>query len=423
MPDAHALLIPSSIGFAHLGRLLLIADALRQSGHSVAFAYGGPHGDVITALGYPWLPIADITLGERGVFERAVLEHYTPDVIERCMQSELAAFEAFRPQVVVTDFRPTAPISTALAGVPHLAVLNAYATEAFDAARLLAEPAASPLRYRLTQQAIHGFVRWQARRFASDLNRAARRFGVSGRRTLYGYLGGEVNLLADLPGFVPLTRLPRHSFLTGPLIWEGLEQPYPPLPPLRSSQRRVYVTIGNTGSPALIDAAVEAFAGRGEYQVIITTGAYVSPAGGLGENIHAYRFLPGSAVMRQSDVAIHGGGNGTTYQCLANGLPAVVVPSNNDQIIAARLVCWHGVGVPLSLHGLTAGRLARAVEHVLSRETYRTRAGAWQQRMVGVDGAGAAAQVISAAARAAAIHPRGWQHSLRGLMEQPHAAV
>ncbi len=218
-------------------------------------------------------------------------------------------------------------------------------------------------------------MRWQARRFASDLNRAARRFGVSGRRTLYGYLGGEVNLLADLPGFVPLTRLPRHSFLTGPLIWEGLEQPYPPLPPLRSSQRRVYVTIGNTGSPALIDAVVEAFAGRGEYQVIITTGAYVSPAGGLGENIHAYRFLPGSAVMRQSDVAIHGGGNGTTYQCLANGLPAVVVPSNNDQIIAARLVCWHGVGVPLSLHGLTAGRLARAVEHVLSRETYRTRAG------------------------------------------------
>src|SRR5690606_41491765 len=89
---------------------------------------------------------------------RAVVDNYTPDVIERCMESELAASEAFRPQVVVTDFRPTAPISTALAGVPHLAVLNAYATEAFDAARLLAEPAAAPPRYGRAQQAIPGFV-------------------------------------------------------------------------------------------------------------------------------------------------------------------------------------------------------------------------------------------------------------------------
>lgn len=423
MSEMRALLIPSGIGFAHLGRLLLIADALRRGGHDVAFAYGGQHGELITGLGHPWLPIADVELGAGDVFERGVLERYTPGVIERCVQGELAAIEAFRPQVVVTDFRPTAPISTALAGVPHLAVLNAYATAAFDAARLLAEPSARPLRYRLTRRAMRWFVRGQARRFASDLNRAARQMGLPGRRTLYGYLGGEVSLLTDLPGFVPLARLPRHSFLTGPLIWEGLDRPYPPLPPVEFGQRRIYVTIGNTGSPALIDTVVEAFGGRREYQVIVTTGAYVPPGGRLAENIHAFRFLPGSAVMQQSDVVVHGGGNGTTYQCLANGLPSVVVPSNNDQIIAARLARYHGVGVPLSLRDLSAGRLARAVEHVLAREAFRAQASVWQQRLAGVDAAGTAAGAIAAAAQAAAGNPHGWRRSLHGVMERAHAAA
>jgi UDP:flavonoid glycosyltransferase YjiC (YdhE family) len=391
------LFMPSAIGFAHLGRLLSIADVLRRVGYQIIFAYGGEHGSLLTKLGYEWLSIKDVSLPEQPRFDQPILEQYTEDLAERCIQADLLAYAHIRPQGVVSDLRPTAAISARMAGIPHVAVLNGYITRCFDAARLLVDPAENPLKYRLTRWLMRQLLGAQGWRLAAGLRSVAQRHGAHDRQFIWDFFEGDLNLLADLPGFVPLSDAPATYHTTGPLIWEGTGEPYPALPPRAPGQRRIYITAGNTGSRQLLDTALAAFADRRDAQVVMTTGAYLDPAPYRGRpNIHVARFLPGSAVMEQSDLVIHSGGSGTTYQCLQNGLPAIVVPSNNEQMTAARLARYHKVGVPLALRDLTPARLYDLAAQMLERQLCRNHAVAFKARFAAPPGAAAAASLIVA---------------------------
>lgn len=395
--QARILLIPSSIGMAHIGRLLLVAEELRQRGGKVAFAYGGKHYHLLEQHGFTCYPVSDISAPDLTSQSTAVLEQYTAPVVERCVRDELAVYAEYLPHAVVTDVRPTAAISSRLAGIPLVAVLNGSATSYFDMARLLVTSAGSALKYRLTSALMHSLVSMQGRRLAAGLRAVAEHNGVTDRKTLFDFLAGDLTLLADLPGFVPLRAAPHNYLTTGPLIWEGAGEPAPPLPPSAPGQRRVYITIGNTGNRRLLDTAMAAFANQPQLQIIATTGAYLDAAPYQNQaNFHAYPFLPGSSVMRQSDLVIHAGGNGTTYQSLKNGLPAVVVPSNNEQIVAARLLRYHKVGVPLALRDLTPERLRDLTVRLLDNRTYHERARAFQAQFAEVDGAREAARQILA---------------------------
>jgi UDP:flavonoid glycosyltransferase YjiC (YdhE family) len=272
---------------------------------------------------------------------------------------------------------------------------NAYATPYFDPARLLVSPEQAPLKYHLTRYLMRPLVALQARHLAPGLRAVARRQGLRDRRSLFDFFRGDLNLLADPPGFVPVRDLPRTFQYIGPLIWEGMYPARHELPPLYPGQKRVYATIGNTGDPRLLQAAVDAFAGRPEFQLILTTGAYHNPTIYRGpDNVYADRFLPGSAVMRQSDLVIHSGGNGTTYQCLVNGCPAIVVPANNEQIVAARLVRYHRVGVPLSLRDLTASRLQDLSLRLLQDMACRRRVQGYQRSFGEMAAPSAAASAV-----------------------------
>ncbi len=74
------------------------------------------------------------------------------------------------------------------------------------------------------------------------------------------------------------------------------------------------------------------------------------------------KFIPGSEIIKQCQVVINCGENGTTYQALSQGISAVVIPFNNDQNINAWLIKKHKLGIPLSPSELTGNQLKLAVE-------------------------------------------------------------
>ncbi len=385
-------MLPSAVGIAHLTRLLMIAERLREANVEVAFGF--PKADPsLQAADFPLFHLPDLEITD---FSGDVFGAYTPDLIEEGIESELAAIDAFQPTVIVGDMRLTAAISARLAGVPYVSVVNGYMTDAFDPVELL-----MPGRDKRTLASFMGgqLYERQKRAAARLFRKAARAHKIRDLTSLYDFLSGQRTLIADLAEFCPLKELPASFSYIGPLIWDGgATFPEPDLLRNRPPDRRLlYVTVGNTGDKALLHFAVDTFAGHPSYDVLMTTGAFIDPESvRRAPNITVERFVPGSMVMRQAEAVIHAGGNGTTYQAMAAGVPALVVPFNNDQRINAWLLLRKGLGKPLSPAGLTGKQVYAALRELRQDSAMHERLARMKASIAETDAAGAAAEQIQA---------------------------
>jgi len=382
------LMIASGVGNAHLARLLLIARVLREQGHEVVFATGGD-GGLAAGEEFETFELPEAAISD---FNDNVYAAYTPALVDRCVREERAVIEAVRPDVVVADFRPTAAISARLAQVPYVSVVNAYLTSAFDPVDVLLAPATAGAKRAFASFAARRVQSSQKRKLAAGLHDVARRHGLARLTSLDDFYVGDVTLIADLPEFCPLRSLPDAHRYVGPLIWEPARDDL--LSELDPTRPLVYATTGNTGPSRLVDLVVDAFGEDGRYEVALTTGPYVDLPTSPPRNVHAARYARASALLSRAVAVVHGGGNGSTYQGLAAGVPAVVVPYTNDQRINAHLVARRGVGLALALDKLTARQLRAAVELVAADAEMRPRLLHFQELMTSARGPEAAAREI-----------------------------
>ena len=386
------LFMPSSVGVSHLCRLLLIAESVRQRGAEVAFAYGGRHTDLLSTNEFPCFRVTDIDIGD---FSANVFAAYTERIVRASIRDQLRGIEEFSPHLLVADFQPTASITARISRLPLVAVVNACLTDYFDVTDLYIRRQLSPVGYQIANPIVRGILYVQKRSLAFTFRTVARHHGVRDMASIYDFFRGDLNLIPDVPEFCPLREAPDNYHYIGPLIWEQSRHRSGEVQESLDSKRPlIYATIGNTGNPEMLDRAVRAFAPQEEFQVVITTGAYVAPASYEGHRlIHACRFLPGSEVIRRSTVIIHSGGSGTTYQCLAHGRPAVVIPCNNEQRINARLLQRHCLGVAFRLESLSSDRLFAACKMVAANGRISAAVGRFQ-KLIDAEGSPSRAAVI-----------------------------
>jgi UDP:flavonoid glycosyltransferase YjiC (YdhE family) len=368
------LFVPAAVGRSHLTRLLLIARELRTRGVDAAFAYGGEHGDLLE--GFARHPLADVEVRD---FAADIFAAYTPEIMERAIADVTAAAEATGARALVFDLHPAAPIAAGEAGIPCASVTNADLTAGFDVAQAFSKRRA---RVATAIRTVQG------RGAASGLRRVARAHGRRDLRSVFDFARGDATLLADLAEWAPSASLAAGERYVGPLAFD---EPGPmPQPP--GEARRLYVTIGNTGSRELLDLAIEAFAGDPAYELAISSGAYVDPP--RTDGVIAERFLPGDALMRSSALAIHCGGSGTTYQALGAARATIVVPFSAGQRVNAQLTAHHRVGVAYEPRKLDAERLRAGVRHVLATPGYTVAAARFARRLREIDAPAAAAEAV-----------------------------
>lgn len=236
----------------------------------------------------------------------------------------------------------------------------------------------------------------QKRSLAEPFRDVAKSHRLEGLTSLFDFLEGDLTLIADLPEFCPLRNLTDTQRYVGPLVWEPPGDDGQLLRELDPTRPLIYATTGNTGSQRLVELVLEAFGRDGRYEVVLTTGAYIEPPVGTPPNVHVTRYARASEILGRAVAAVHCGGNGSTYQALAAGVPAVVVSHSNDQRINAYRLKRHGLGLPLDLDKLTGLVLRAAVELVVADTEMRPRLLRFQELMTRARGPEVAAEEIMA---------------------------
>lgn len=393
LPNAHAL--------AHVSRLLEIAKVLRQRGHEVLFAGHGKYLQVAGWDGFATHELPYITVEQvvHAVRTQKLWELYREKELETFIEAELALYADFRPDLVLIDNRPTARTSAEKAGLKSASVLNVHMSNYrripfFSYAQLAGNLQLPGLDFAdKVENGIENFV--YDRLVMGGLNRVRGKLGLP---PLYAYQheeGQHLGLLADIPEFNPVRRLPDQVRYIGPLTWRNTLPVPACLDRLDPKRPTCYFTLGSEGLDELV-GQLGPLTEQG-IQVVVAVGA--ADLSGIRESPGVYleQYVNTEQLLPHCNLVCCHGGNGTLYQALAHGLPCVVVATHAEQHYGGKRIQQLGLGLATTLKNLRRQGMASLVESVrkvLETASYRHTARAFEPLIKAWNGAEIAASAI-----------------------------
>ncbi|WP_378954516.1 glycosyltransferase [Pelosinus sp. sgz500959] len=170
---------------------------------------------------------------------------------------------------------------------------------------------------------------------------------------------------------------------TGPLLIEYPDQ-LPEKEDLKQmhmgdrNKLMVYITIGGGSSligEQFLKIVLDALRLIPEVTGIIATGMVIQPEVILQydppNNAMIKGYVPGTEMIKASDVTVFHGGSSTLMTCIACGTPAVVVPSIGEQEDNGAVLSEYGAGIVLNKATLTADILVKAIQNIINNPSYR----------------------------------------------------
>lgn len=371
------LFIGEAVSLAHIGRPAMLAGWARAAGYDVFFACGPTYDNVVRAEGLEPIPLK--TISPKTFYARLAKGKffYTTQEIEEYVRAELKLYARLRPDLVVGDFRLSLSVSTALAGVPFLPLVNAHWSPGIDCK--LPPPNAAPFKFlpHGLREAFFACLRPVAFRvFAAPLNRVRKRVGLPTLNDFRRhYTAGTWCAYLDLPELFPMDAPPEGHFFLGPLAWRPRNLPQPRLGELGRKRPLAYVTMGSTGDartlPNILRALLElgfdiALSGVDDTHFDVLRRQLPELS---GRCFHAALFDP-RRVLRRARVTVCHGGSGTVQQSLQAGVPVLCLTVNPDQLLVSRAVTQKGAGAVLTADRVTVKRMRAALAPFLVHGGY-----------------------------------------------------
>jgi sterol 3beta-glucosyltransferase len=146
--------------------------------------------------------------------------------------------------------------------------------------------------------------------------------------------------------------------------------------------------------------SLDALRKTGRRGIVLTGTAPLDERPRTADDILMMDFIPHAWLYPRAAAAVHHGGAGTIGAALRAGIPAVTVPHNFDQPFWGNRVARLGAGPPPILRrGLTAEKLAGAIDRALSDAEMRRRAAALGGQIRAEDGVAEAVGIIGSIER------------------------
>ena len=390
------LFVAENVTLAQCVRLVTLARALDAERFEVHFACSEFPELIFAGTRFVRHPIVSLAPAAAARALEAGQRLYEKSTLLRYIDAERRLLEAIAPELVVGDFRLSLSTSAELMGVPSAVLINAYWSPLArrSAFPVPDHPILGWLGETLTERYFPRAVPHVFRHFASPVNAARAAHGLPPIGSLLEVLThGTLTLYPDDPELTPVdTASSSHRFI-GPVLWQpDLDGELGPggddaeaRRVIESGRPLVYVTLGSSGSVALLPHVIEALAGMPVVAVVATAGRAVLPA--LPPNVVARRFVRGSDLAARAALVVSNGGSTTGYQALSRGAPVLGLPSNFDQHLATEAIDRAGAGISVKARQADVSTIRAALERALADSALRPQAARVAERFARQDSA------------------------------------
>ncbi len=340
------LCIPYSHTLSHISRPLTVAIELRRRGHNVIFAGESSKKTIIEREGFQVAPLFEPDPDLLYSNIRSGRLRFVSDAdIDKMIASDLAVYNELKPDIVLTDGRFTAPISSHIAKITHAAIVNVSSTEyralpyvpffEWIPASLVSREGHVQKGLDRLNLAMEMLVFDMAMRRFSKLSK---QYGLHQKITATNCLiGKDLTLLPDIPEYFPTRNLPLNYHYIGPITFRQKLQTPDWWPPAVGKKPVIYFTMGTTGVSDFFEI-VHNLVSSSNLVAIVTTGGQGKDLVTQEGTIYVENYLDGDMVLEVCDLVVCHGGNGTIYQALSHGKPIIGIPTIPDQAFNMRRV-------------------------------------------------------------------------------------
>jgi UDP:flavonoid glycosyltransferase YjiC (YdhE family) len=371
-PRPRVLFVAEAVTLAHVGRPLTLAGGLGPAGYEVVFASEPRFGQPWVGRGFEYRPIRSIPSEQFLAALAAGRPVYDAPTLASYLDDDLALLREVRPDAVVGDFRLTLSIAARLAGVPYLAITNAYWSPYAEPSFPMPEfPLSRALGVRLATPLFHLARPLAFALHARPLDRLRKAHGLPGlgndlRRA---YTEADRTLYADVPELVPTRGLPPHHHYLGPIEWSPTVDAPPWWDEVPTDRPVIYATLGSSGRPGLLANVLRALAGLP--LTVLAASAGKPLEGPCPTNARVAPYLPGREAARRSSLVIGNGGSPTTHQALGVGTPVLGLAENLDQHLNIRAIVDRGAGLLVRSEQARPAAIRQAVGRILAEPSFR----------------------------------------------------
>jgi UDP:flavonoid glycosyltransferase YjiC (YdhE family) len=375
------LFIGETAALSHVARPAMLASYLARRGYSVCFARDPRYNHLLQPDEN--VPRLDLKSESSSSVLRRVHDNeplFTRDTLEQYVRDDLEIIRQFQPDIVVGDSRFSLIASSQLTGIPFVTIVDAHWSPWVDTqfepvdspvSRLIgvplsdlifhiARPFVLPLAFAIHVEPINSVLRkYRLPEIPNDI----RAYFAYGDYAIYPNDSGLYRLREPLP--------PEHVFI-GPLLWSAQVPPPAWWDRLPADKPVVYVSLGSTGEPALLQTVFRVL-GELPVTVIAATAARTNPAQ-LPGNTFVAEFIPGMEAARRSRLVICNGGAMSGQQAVSAGVPYLGLISNLDQMLYSKAVQQAGACELIRESEVTDETLRRMVLTLVGEDKYRAAA-------------------------------------------------
>jgi UDP:flavonoid glycosyltransferase YjiC (YdhE family) len=362
---------------AHVVRPIVLASSLDNTHYEVSVATGADFRRHVEAAGLDvrdlWCIgtrayLAAVSAG-RPVFPYAVLERYVAE--------DLRVIGEVRPDIIVGDFRLSLAVSARLAGIPYLAISNAYWSPFAQAQFEVPVHAVTRLLGVGFCNRVFGLLRPLIfAQHSLPMHRLCRKHGRPslGFDLLRIFTEGDITLFADVPELVPTAdsgQVGRYVYI-GPITWSPQGSVPPSWSEVGDSRALVYLSLGSSGDSRLLRQFVSALVAAG-CRVAVGTATPI-PDLHRGHDDVVQGMLPGNKMAAIAQLVICNGGSPGVHQALQKGTPVLGIPANLDQLLNMHFVTRSGAGLALRADQVSNDHVVDMVQRLVHEPSFRERA-------------------------------------------------
>ena len=372
------LFVAEAVTLAHVARAFTLARCLDPSRYEVHVAWDPRYNGLLGDLPFPYHPISSLPTAVFLQRLAAGAPMHDTRTLRAYVEEDVATITRVGADVVVGDFRLSLAASARLAGVPLVAVANAYWSPFARQSFLFPEyeyPLGGLLGAGVARQLFKLFRRVGFAAHTRPLNAVLGEHGLPpiGGDIRQMYTFGDRTAYADIPELISTFDLPPTHRYIGAVLWSPSVAPPVWWRDLPSDRPIVYATPGSSGETDVLPVVLDALSGLPV--TVIAASAGRGRVAAPPANAHVADFLPGSEAAARAALVICNGGSPTTYQALAAGVPVLALTSNNmDQHLNMEAVRKAGAGEVLRGRGVAAGAIRSVVERMLGDPRYGDKA-------------------------------------------------
>jgi len=325
------LVFPFSVQ-AHYLRCLVLAGKFDARAYTVLFVQSPQYDKYVEERGYKTFRCehfeADHVMDCAKDFDFSWLNR---SVLEKIMLSQVQAIREYKADIVIGDMSPSLKMAAEITGVKFISVLNGYMSKYYTFTRGVSK---SMFGYGFMKKLpetmsdrITDFAESIAFRYIHlPFRRIRQKYGLRPVTNYLSELEGDETILCDYEYLFPQHQLPAHYQIAGPLIYHPDQSEELWLADLDENKAVIVVCMGSTGDWQKVSFLNDPYYSR--YSIIAAgdkTRVLSAP------HIISKNFVNLSEVLKNADLMICHGGNGTMYNGIVNGVFMFCIPSNFEQ--------------------------------------------------------------------------------------------